>query len=382
MGFSALLPPSVREVTRRILRRAIAFAAAGTSASEHPFLSHPERVRGLDGATVDPTARLFIRVRSPESTGYISLGHGASLGRNVELAASESGCISIGEGTSIQDFCGIYGDVAIGAHCLFSLFIYVGSTTHRFRDRAEWLIKDQDAHVLRNLQAAIGGWSRPIVIEDDCWLGWGATVMPGTYIGRGAVIGANCVVTHDVAPYEIHGGAPNRKIGSRLDFVPPQSLDAGDDASLPYFYRGFCVTQDALARSRRKGIVEAGPCAALVLAGGHAGVVQVVGQRLDIGQDCRLRIRINGIDCGDQVITPGDFEFVAEMPKSRSTGGVPIALERHTYVQLTVLSSEEARRSRDSSGAMQFGIRGAAVRPIGNVLPGDVGAHREESHGK
>jgi acetyltransferase-like isoleucine patch superfamily enzyme len=382
MGVSTLVPPSVREAARRTLRRAIAFAEAGTAASRGPFLSHPERVHGLDGASVDRTARLFIRVRSEESTGYISLGQGAWLGRNVELAASEFGCISVGEDTSIQDFCGIYGDVAIGAHCLFSLFIYIGSTTHRFRDRPEWLIKDQDTHIQGNLQAAIGGWSRPIVIEDDCWLGWGATVMPGTYIGRGAIVGANCVVTHDVGPYEIHGGAPNRKIGSRLDFVPPHSIDAGADASLPYFYRGFRVTQDALARSRRRGIVEAGPCAALVLGGGHAGVVQIVGQRLDFGQECRLGIRINGIDCGDQMIGPGDFEFTAEVPKGRSKNGVPVALERHTYVQLAVLSSDERRRSTDDYRAMQFGIRAATLRSVGNVLPADVDARHEVSHDK
>jgi acetyltransferase-like isoleucine patch superfamily enzyme len=53
------------------------------------------------------------------------------------------------------------------------------------------------------------------VIGDDVWLGAGAVITPGVRIGTGAVIGANCVVTHDVPEYEIWGGVPARRIGSR-----------------------------------------------------------------------------------------------------------------------------------------------------------------------
>jgi len=55
----------------------------------------------------------------------------------------------------------------------------------------------------------------PIVVEDDVWLGVNVTVLPGVCIQRGAVIGANAVVTKSVAPFEIWGGVPARQIGSR-----------------------------------------------------------------------------------------------------------------------------------------------------------------------
>jgi galactoside O-acetyltransferase len=51
-----------------------------------------------------------------------------------------------------------------------------------------------------------------ITIENDAWLGTGVVVLPGTRIGEGAVVGANSVVTEDVAPYTIVAGSPARVI--------------------------------------------------------------------------------------------------------------------------------------------------------------------------
>lgn len=47
-----------------------------------------------------------------------------------------------------------------------------------------------------------------IVVEDDVWIGYGATIMSGVHIGQGAVIAAGSVVTKDVEPYAIVGGVP------------------------------------------------------------------------------------------------------------------------------------------------------------------------------
>jgi len=54
------------------------------------------------------------------------------------------------------------------------------------------------------------------VIEDDAWIGFGAIIMAGVRIGRGAIIGAGAVVTKSVPPYEIHAGVPAQKIGERF----------------------------------------------------------------------------------------------------------------------------------------------------------------------
>jgi acetyltransferase-like isoleucine patch superfamily enzyme len=58
--------------------------------------------------------------------------------------------------------------------------------------------------------------ARRTVIGDDAWIGYGAVIMSGVRIGRGAIIGAGSVVTKDVPPYEIHGGVPARKLRDRF----------------------------------------------------------------------------------------------------------------------------------------------------------------------
>ncbi|AOS44992.1 Streptogramin A acetyltransferase [Lacunisphaera limnophila] len=58
---------------------------------------------------------------------------------------------------------------------------------------------------------------RRTIIEDDVWIGHGATVMSGIRIGEGSVIAAGAVVTKDVAPYSIMAGVPARFIRARFD---------------------------------------------------------------------------------------------------------------------------------------------------------------------
>lgn len=56
-----------------------------------------------------------------------------------------------------------------------------------------------------------------VVIGNDVWVGNGATIMSGVTIGHGAVIAANSHVVRDVAPYELVGGNPARRIRMRFE---------------------------------------------------------------------------------------------------------------------------------------------------------------------
>jgi acetyltransferase-like isoleucine patch superfamily enzyme len=56
-------------------------------------------------------------------------------------------------------------------------------------------------------------------IGADVWIGCGAIVMTGVSIGRGAIIAAGAVVTHDVPEYEIHAGVPAKRIGLRFSTI-------------------------------------------------------------------------------------------------------------------------------------------------------------------
>lgn len=54
------------------------------------------------------------------------------------------------------------------------------------------------------------------IIGRDVWIGRRAIIMRGITIGDGAIIAANAVVTKDVAPYEIVGGVPAKRIRLRF----------------------------------------------------------------------------------------------------------------------------------------------------------------------
>lgn len=56
----------------------------------------------------------------------------------------------------------------------------------------------------------------PIIIEDDVWIGFNATILKGVHIGAGATIQPGAVVVEDVAPGAIVSGNPAKKI----DWIP------------------------------------------------------------------------------------------------------------------------------------------------------------------
>lgn len=68
--------------------------------------------------------------------------------------------------------------------------------------------------------------SKPVIIENDVYLGDNIIVMPDVRIGNGSVIAANAVVTKDIPPYVIAGGIPCKPIRDRFpDKVKEQLLE-------------------------------------------------------------------------------------------------------------------------------------------------------------
>jgi len=59
----------------------------------------------------------------------------------------------------------------------------------------------------------------PVVIEDDCFIGYGAIVLMGVRIGRGAIVGAGSVVTSDVPAGSVVAGNPARIVVSVEELV-------------------------------------------------------------------------------------------------------------------------------------------------------------------
>lgn len=60
----------------------------------------------------------------------------------------------------------------------------------------------------------------PVYIEDDVWIGTGATILKGVRIGKGSIVAASALVVKDVPPYAIVGGIPAKVLKYR--FTPAQ----------------------------------------------------------------------------------------------------------------------------------------------------------------
>ncbi|MBE6004396.1 MAG: CatB-related O-acetyltransferase [Lachnospiraceae bacterium] len=71
-----------------------------------------------------------------------------------------------------------------------------------------------------------------IIVDDDVWIGYGATILSGVHIGQGAVIGAGAVVSSDVPPYAIVGGVPARIIRYRFSRAVIEKLVSVDFSNI------------------------------------------------------------------------------------------------------------------------------------------------------
>jgi acetyltransferase-like isoleucine patch superfamily enzyme len=136
-------------------------------------------------------------------------GYHLNIHAPVKLFADRPGAeIRIGAETRIAGSC-IHAQrsVVIGKRCLIA---------------GDCQIVDSNGHELSfpNVQNRLrtDGASSPIVIEDDVWLGTNTVVLPGVRIGRGAVIGANSVVSANIPAMSVARGNPAEVVlDSRID---------------------------------------------------------------------------------------------------------------------------------------------------------------------
>lgn len=77
-------------------------------------------------------------------------------------------------------------------------------------------IYDNDMHAvnpyLRTFDNDANVKSEEVVIDDYAWIGANAIILKGVYIGKGAVVGAGSVVTHDVPEYTVWAGNPAKLV--------------------------------------------------------------------------------------------------------------------------------------------------------------------------
>ncbi len=138
-------------------------------------------------------------------------------GGSVELAERVhlygDTCIQTGDGGSLQ----IGLDTHIQPRCQFSAYkapIQIGCGVQIAPSCAFYPydhgIASGELIAKQPLQTKGG-----IIIDDDAWLGFGVIVLDGVRIGKGAVVGAGAVVTHDIPDNAIAVGVPARVVSMR-----------------------------------------------------------------------------------------------------------------------------------------------------------------------
>jgi acetyltransferase-like isoleucine patch superfamily enzyme len=109
------------------------------------------------------------------------------------------GDVVIGDHTRIGLHNTIIGPVTIGQHVNLAQGIVVTALNHNYS------IPDQRIDQQGVTTAAV-------TIENDCWIGANAVILPGVTIGEHSVVAAGAVVTKDVPSHSLVAGVPARII--------------------------------------------------------------------------------------------------------------------------------------------------------------------------
>jgi acetyltransferase-like isoleucine patch superfamily enzyme len=109
------------------------------------------------------------------------------------------GDLSIGKNTRIGISNVLIAPVSVGSNCILAQNIVISGLNHGY-ENPDIPIKDQPVD------------TKPVVIEDDCWIGANVSIAAGVTIGKHSVVGAGSVVTKSIPPYHVAVGNPARLI--------------------------------------------------------------------------------------------------------------------------------------------------------------------------
>lgn len=134
---------------------------------------------------------------------YFEIGTGSVI-EDFSTINNGVGPVIIGNNTLIGMSNVIIGPVTIGSDVIFAQNIVASGLNHNYED-LNLPISQQNVT------------TKPIVIEDECWIGANAVITAGVTIGKHSVIAAGAVVTKNIPPYSVAVGNP-AKVIKKYDF--------------------------------------------------------------------------------------------------------------------------------------------------------------------
>ncbi len=138
---------------------------------------------------------------------YMKVGRGFTTGYSCRMEAypvNSEITLEIGNNFQMNDYVHITAmeKVLIGNNVLLASKIYISDCSHGSYSGDENDSSPLEIPKERKL------FSKPIVIEDNVWLGEFVSVLPGITIGKGTIVGANSVVSRSLPPNVIAVGSP------------------------------------------------------------------------------------------------------------------------------------------------------------------------------
>lgn len=122
---------------------------------------------------------------------------------NIEQGAVFSPKVRLADRSGIGVNARIYGACSIGRCVMMGEGVTIITRNHRTA-RTDISMMDQGFEP-----------EQPVTIDDDVWIGDRVIILPGVHVGRGSILAAGAVITHDVPPYTLAAGVPARVIRKR-----------------------------------------------------------------------------------------------------------------------------------------------------------------------
>ena len=122
---------------------------------------------------------------------------------NIEHGAFFTPGLSIGDRSGVGINCEVHGQVVIGKNVMMAPEVVIYTKGHAFDNPKKPMIEQGETTM------------KPVVIEDDVWIGRRVIILPGVRIGHGAVIGAGSIVTKDVGAMTVVAGNPAKVVKKR-----------------------------------------------------------------------------------------------------------------------------------------------------------------------
>jgi acetyltransferase-like isoleucine patch superfamily enzyme len=139
--------------------------------------------------------------------GFVEIGDRVQILRDTTIETGFGGSISIGNSTSIHPR---------GQINAYKSSIEIGKSVE-IAPNCAFYSYDHGLGLDKNIGEQPLETKGKIVVDDHAWLGVGVIVLSGVRIGKGAVVGAGSVVTHDIPDGGVAVGVPARVIKMRED---------------------------------------------------------------------------------------------------------------------------------------------------------------------